>query len=308
MTSNQRRHLNAIALILILGASLGLGARATQQSAEGAATLEGQGSVVDANGVDHPIADYRRIVSASTIADQVFARLLPSSRIAAVAAYTQRNDFEHWRYEGKPTIEALEDLEAILALSPDLVVVSNIAAPARVQRLRERGLRVFNLGAPEGEATLLRDLRLLGRLVGQAARADALASRFERRFDRVGTDGGTSDGPAGLYVTRIAGQLYGGTVGTSYHDVLRAAGMTDVAAEDGLRSWPTYGAEDLLRLAPAWLVVPKGSDVCAHPGLDALAACAGNRLLEVDGNLLGDPGFGMLPAAEALAEAIEAQR
>lgn len=304
MTSNRRRLLNAIALLLTLGASLGLGARATQQSAEGAATLEDQGTVVDANGVEHPIGDYRRIVSASTIADQVFARLLPRDRIAAVAAYTQRNDFEHWRYEGKPTIEALEDLEAILALSPDLVVVSNIAAPARVQRLRERGLRVFNLGAPEGEATLLRDLRLLGRLVGQAARSEALASRFERRFARVGTD----DGPAGLYVTRIAGQLYGGTVGTSYHDVLRAAGMTDVAAEDGLRSWPTYGAEDLLRLAPAWLVVPKDSDVCAHPGLDALSACAGNRLLEVDGNLLGDPGFGMLPAAEALAEAIEAQR
>ena len=95
--------------------------------------------------------------------------------------------------------------------------------------------------------------------------------------------------------------IYGGTVGTSYHDVLTAAGLIDVAATRHT-GWPKLSLEDVIALNPEVLVLSSGSASALRvlPGVAALRAVTDGQLLVLDDGLLEDAGPGMLDAAEAL--------
>lgn len=260
-----------------------------------------EAALVDATGERVPAAAYARIVSASTIADQVLVEILPRSRVLAVTAHTRRTSPTPWRYEGLTALEVADDVEAVLRLRPDLVVVSNVMESRRVARLREAGVTVFDLGPMQGLASLLEDVRTLAALVGVPERGEALAARLSRRYRNI-ADGRFLD--AGMYLGVVGGRLYGGAAGTNYHDVLVGAGLRDLAAERGLRGWPPLTSEEVLALDPPWIVTAAGQEraLCARPGLDALRACQGGKVLGVDERYLGDPGLGLVEAAELLHE------
>lgn len=267
-----------------------------------AAPEPGARSIEDAGGHAVPVRRYERIASASTIADQVLAEIAEPSRVATIAAHTRRIARAPWRYEGKAELQRLDDREAILALDPDLVVASGFADPGQVARLRRAGLEVFDLGAMHGLESLLDDIRTLGALIDEPERGEQLASRFERRFRRVAAHLAPEDRARAVYVGAFGDRLYGGSRGTSYGDVLRAAGVIDVAAEHGFEGWPAYRAEELLAMDPPWIVTAdeRAETLCRYPGLANLRACEEGRLVGVPENIVTDPGLGMLDAAEII--------
>jgi len=293
--------LNLTAALLAIAASVGLAGR---WSRGGGAAAAGEGervtSLVDATGVEVRLREFRRIVSASTVADRLLLELCPRDRVVAVTTRSLEGP-DGYRYAGTDTIGTLDDTEAILALRPDLVITHNVAARRRVERLREAGLTVFDLGALEGRRTLTEDIRQLGALCGAPDRGERFAASFDRRMDAL--SGGAPSGRA-LYLSVYADRFYGGARGTSYHDVLVAAGLEDAAAH--LDGWPQYAAEQLLTLDPDLLVTREGmrGPICQHPALTHLRACP-DDVIELDGDLLDDPGVGMLDAAEQLRAALQ---
>jgi hypothetical protein len=108
-----------------------------------------------------------------------------------------------------------------------------------------------------------------------------------------------------VYVSAYGGQLFGGTVPSSYHDVLTAAGLLDIAAAR-FRDYPHYDPEQLLDLDPELIVTQPASValICRVSGLGRLRACQddGAGIIGLDDAVLGDPGLGMLEAAEALRD------
>jgi iron complex transport system substrate-binding protein len=110
--------------------------------------------------------------------------------------------------------------------------------------------------------------------------------------------------PRAIYLAPIAGMLFGGTTGTSYHEVLAAGGCSDAAAAR-FRGWPQYTVEQILALAPAVVVTKAGCapELARLPGLDALFA-GGTRVVEIDGDVLEHPGPPVVEAAEALFAAV----
>lgn len=299
--------LNAAAAVASLALAVLLAGAVDLARVDGAPAAVGQegvssidATVVDATGVAVPARGYERIASATTIGDQVLDAILEPSRLVAITAETRRSSRTPWRHEGRATVADLADLETLIALDPELVVVANVAEARRVARLREAGLVVFDIGSMTGVDSLLEATRRLGRLVGEPERADAFAERFRERLARVAPE--VDPRPAAVYVGAWGNQLFGGAAGTSYHDVLEAAGLTDAAAAAGYEGWPTYSVEQLVELDPEWLVVPAtgSGELCERETLTGLTACREGRVAAIDDALLGDPGFGMLPAAEAL--------
>lgn len=298
--------LNALAFFVALGLALavvGLGSsRSMREQDAGARVLR------DATGHEVAARRYERVVSASTIADQVLGEILEPDRLAAVSEYGLRATRAPWRFAGTPTIARVEDVEAILARRPDLVLVSNVGDPRAVTRLREAGARVFDLGPMQGLDSLLDDIRTIGAIVGEPARAEHLATTYARRMRRVSA--GTSRRVRGMYLGPVSNVLYGGARGTSYFDVLDAAGIDDVATEAGYVGWPAYSPEEVLTLAPEWIVAPESrvEELCGHAALRTLAACREGRVVGVDDDVIGDPGLAMLDAAEAVFEAVHRAR
>ena len=296
--------INALALVLALGVGMAFAwesgapteARPTRDDAR----------VADATGHEVPVARYARIASASSIADQVLLRMLEPERIAAVTAHSTLAGPDPWRFEGFVKIESLERIETVVALQPDLVVVSNVMDARRIARLREAGLRVFDIGPMRGMETFVPAIRTLGRLTGEPRRAERIADQLEQRMARVWEG---EPHHVAMYVGVVGGKIYGGTRGTNYHDVLTAAGVRDHAADAGLEGWPELTNEQLLELDPPWIVAPEGTgaQLCRFAGLDALEACRDGRVVEVEESILHDPGFGMLDAAEAVRDAFLAE-
>ena len=165
---------------------------------------------------------------------------------------------------------------------------------------------VFDLGEMHGTATLRDDIVTVARLLGDESRGLRLADRFERRMASVARDVPMSRRPHAMYLGIHGTQLYGGTAGTSYHDVLEAAGLVDVAATR-YSGWPSMTSEDILALDPQIIVSPNGQGraICRHVGLTAVAACRDpHGIVAIEGALLVEPGLTMLEAAEAVRDAV----
>jgi iron complex transport system substrate-binding protein len=263
-------------------------------------------ALADAGGTLVPLRRYSRIVSTSVLGDRLLVELAEPDRVLAFSAVGARTSLWAYQYAGKATVEGLGALEPIIALRPDLVLLSSFGAPARVARLRAAGIAAFDLGEMRGLATLPATAEAVGALLGHPERAERFLQSFQRRLAAVAAGLGDRRRHTAIYVAAIGPAVYGGTVGTSYHDVLVAAGLVDAAAAR-FRDWPSYSAEQVIALAPEHLVTKtgRGSALCHHPGLDRLAACRmPGGVIELPDALLDEPGPAMLDAAEELYQAV----
>ncbi len=268
-------------------------------------------SVRDASGVVFRPQDYRRIASASPVADELLLELCEPDRIVAFTGYSQREGVRSYRYHGKGTIEIVTDIEQILTLDPDLVLAHNLTDPRHVERLREAGIHVFDFGSIDGLSSLFDDIETLATLVGHPARGAALALQLEEDLDVIASDIPPTERKHGIYATVVGNRIYGGTMGSSYHDVLTYAGIIDIAADEYDR-WPNYSFEQLLKLNPPLIVTGTGTgeQLCAMSALNQLSACAQGRegIIEIDGKLLSSGGLGIVEAARAVRTKVYGQR
>lgn len=246
---------------------------------------------------------FQRIVSLGMVSDAALAELCEPDRVVGVSAWSTGPVARRW--SDKPRLRGLDDLEAVIALHPDLVLVSSDGGDVdRLERLRAAGVRVETLGAMRGLATYTADLARIGDLLGRGDEARLAGQRLHERLARVADP--TRPQPLALYVATYGETLFGGTVGTSYHDVLLAAGCRD-AAQGHFTDWPQYGVEQVVSLAPEVIVTKRGMTAAlrALPGMHVLSH---TRFLELDGALLEDPGPRLLEAAEQLRDALQEPR
>jgi iron complex transport system substrate-binding protein len=264
---------------------------------------DGGRALSDATGTLVPLGPYRRVASGSLLADPIVQALCAPDEIVAFSARAP-DARDAYRYSGKPSVDA-HRVEALLGVRPDLVLVNSLGDHAFVQKLRDAGLRVFDLGPMRGVQTLSSNLLAVGWLVGREPAARALAEQFKSRLEAIARHLPASARRAALYLGVYGNRLYGGTRGSSYHDVLTYAGLNDVAARE-LEGWPTYSPEQLLAFDPEIIVTQTGmrAALCQREELARLRACGERgRVIELDAQLLNDAGLGMLEAAERVHRA-----
>ena len=252
----------------------------------------------DATGVLVPRGPYRRIVSGSLLADPILLELCAPEAILAFSARA-RQAHDAQRYSGKPSVD-VHRIEDLLALRPDLVLINSLGEQAFTQKLRDAGLVVFDLGRMRGVQTFLGSVLAIGWLTGHLDSAREFAGHFQLRLEAIARHLPLAARRSALYVGVHGSKLYGGTRGTSYHDVLSYAGLVDVAARD-FQGWPSYDPEQLLLLDPEIIVTQTGgrAALCERSELARLQACTGRgQVIELDSQLLDDAGLGMLEASE----------
>jgi iron complex transport system substrate-binding protein len=260
----------------------------------------------DASGHLVPLRPYRRIVSTSLLTDRLLVELGEPDRVLAFSAAGARGSPWSYQYAGKPAVEGLGALEPLIDLRPDLVLINSLGGPGRVDKLRAAGIEVFDFGEMRGLATLGPTAEAMAVLLGHPERGVRFARAFARRMAAVAAAVPVTRRHTAIYLAVIGPALYGGTVGTSYHDVLVAGGLIDAAAAR-YRDWPAYAPEQLLALAPQRIVTKlgMGGPLCHYPGLDRLPACrTPGAVVELPAGLLDEPGPAMLEAAERVFAAV----
>jgi iron complex transport system substrate-binding protein len=267
----------------------------------------GEKALLDRRGRAVPLRRYERILSGSSVADELLVDLAERDRILAITSYGKKNSLAEQTAAGLATHPGLANVEAILSLKPDLIITNHIGDPALLERLEERGIPVFDLGEMRGMATLVGNIQAVATLLGRPEAGLIYAERLRRRLASVSR--GDHNAGSCMYLSAYGGQLFGGTVGSSYHDVIVAAGLSDAAASN-YHDWPNYSVEDVLALDPEFILASNGMNetLCRQPGFETLRACRERaRILMLPDDLVGDPGPRMLDAAEALRAELDAR-
>lgn len=282
--------MNRLALACCLLLVLSTAAPATAQTRSPAGTATGDCGFpvtrTDATGTSVTVEDRPdRIVTLLPSAAQTLWELGARDRVVGVsefAGYLNGTD-------GLAVVNTAAggvNAERIVALQPDLVFAPGSVPNGTVRTLREAGVPVFALRTSTSIEGVATKTRRIGRLTGECAAADRTNAWMRRNVAAV--RGAVADElrPRGLYVF---GDGY--TVGpdTFIGDVMRTAGLRNVAAAAGVEGYARISREVVRERNPQWLVVNSRDGVPDDPVYRETAAVRQNQTVTVDVNYLSQP-------------------
>jgi iron complex transport system substrate-binding protein len=237
----------------------------------------------------------RRIVCLTEETVETLYLLGEQDRIVGVSGYAVRPP--RVRRE-KPRISAFisADIPKVLALDPDLVLAFSDLQADIVADLVRAGVavHVFN---QRDIAGILAMIHTLGGLIGEAGKADDLASRFEGRLADVAAAGRARASRPKVYFEEWDDPLISGIGWVS--ELISIAGGDDVfpqlakekAAKDRIVAPQAVIEANPDVILASWCgkkVVP--DKIRQRPGWDTIVAVGGNRIVEIKSPLILQPG------------------
>lgn len=192
--------------------------------------------------------------------------------------------------------------EQIFLMRPDLVLAGSYTSLASVALLRGLGVRVVQLPPATSLSDVAAQMREVGAVLGQGAKAGAMAADFEAALETFRHAGDPAT--AAMYYPN--GYTTG--EGTLSDDILKLAGFRNIGAEAGVTGGGILPLERLVLAAPDLIVTStpypgasRSEEILAHPALSALRDKAGAaRITDADW-ICGTPH--LLRAIGAMAEA-----
>src|SRR5262249_36203848 len=149
------------------------------------------------------LAPPQRVLGGSAGLGDLLCELLPPERLAGLP--DQMRAYSGHRTDGDPFLQRpsfhVFAAEPVPALHPDLVVADHWRPPEPVARLREAGLPVLVIDKLERLEDVRAALRLLGRAVGEEARAAAALADLDARIARLAAAPGARRGLRALAYT-----------------------------------------------------------------------------------------------------------
>jgi iron complex transport system substrate-binding protein len=237
----------------------------------------------------------RRIVCLTEETVETLYLLGEQDRIAGVSGYAVRPP--QVRRE-KPRVSAFisADVPKILALDPDLVLAfSDLQADIVADLVRAgAAVHVFN---QRDIAGILAMIRTLGGLIGEAGKADALASKFEHRLADVAAVGRTKPFRPKVYFEEWDDPLISGIGWVS--ELIAVAGGDDVfpqlakakAAKDRIVAPEAVVAANPDVILASWCGKKVVRDkIRQRSGWGAIAAVRDDRIVEIKSPLILQPG------------------
>ena len=206
-----------------------------------------------------------RIISLSPATTEILFALGAGDRIIGVTSFCDHPE----EAKKKQKIGGMSNpsLEAIVALKPDLVVMTTDGNPQEVdERLRTMGLRTYVWTARK-LSELPGGIRALASVIRAQARGEKLAGEIETGIQRSLVKDRPSRRLKVLYIVWPEPLLVAGP-GTAIDDAIVLLGMNNAAA--GARTaYPRFSIEELIRQAPEVVFIGKGS------GMDMQAVSQG---------------------------------
>lgn len=282
-------------LVLLISAAAGC-SRPSHEEAEGGRTVtDDLGRTVLLDGVP------RRIVSlAPSLTESLFA-IGADSLVAGVTTVCNYPP----QAAARPAVGDLlaPDVERILALRPDLVLMSVEGnTHATFAKLERVGLRIF-VSNPRSIDGVCKALRDLGEITGRDSAAARYVDSVRQVARRLRAD--RPEHPPSLLLLIGTQPIMAAGGSTFLNEIIELAGARNAAA-DVPGNYPTLNREAVLRMDPAILLFPDdmhagAADMAARfPEWKGITAVRSGRLHAVDADIFLRPGPRVFLAAERL--------
>jgi iron complex transport system substrate-binding protein len=234
-----------------------------------------------------------RIVSVTLATDEILLALVGPSRLLGVTYLAVDERVSNMPQEAAAVPHQVRaDPEQIISLQPDLVFVASYLRGEFIRLLQAAGLVLFQFQEYDSIAEVEQNIRLIGQVVGEEAKAEALVATMETRLQAL-----TEQlRPIGTRPRVLYWGSQGYTAGrmTSMHDLITYAGGENLAATYGLIGSANLSAEQVLAMNPQ--VIVSGSfdqdgqrglpPVLMHPALQGTDAVQHGRVYTIPSRYL----------------------
>ena len=253
---------------------------------------------------DEPSSRPMRVVSICLQGDQLLLQLVPHERIVALSALATDPDISaHWEEaRGIPLIHG--GAEELIRLKPDLVLFSSNSTPLTAALLKQLGVRVLELGIPTDFDELRDQLRLVGRSLGEEARAEEIVKDMDARLARLkARRPAEAERPTALFYFQ---DRFTPGAHTFANAILEVAGFRNLAAVDSSNFGASASAESILMARPQYLILTRFRE--SNPTLTQLSETqplfrklgAQTKVISISFRQLAQPDLSNLELAETL--------
>jgi iron complex transport system substrate-binding protein len=259
-------------------------------------------TVTDATGANVTVSDRpERIVTLNPSAAQTLWALGARDRVVGVSEFA---DYLNGTTD-LPVVNTAAggvNTERIVALDPDLVLAPGTIPSGTVDSLREVGLTVVALNTSTSIAGVESKTRRIGRLTGECDAAARTNGWMRRHVAAVREAVADEPRPTALYVF---GDGYTVGADTFIHDVMRTAGVRNVAAAAGIEGYARISREVVRERNPEWLVRNSRDEVPDDPVYRETSAVRNDRIVVVNVDYLNQPApRSIVRAVRTIARAV----
>lgn len=202
------------------------------------------------------------------------------------------------------------NLEAIAALKPDLVLVSELSSPDLVKSLEQLNLTVYYLNNPLDLNGMYTNLLIVAQLAGKQTQADTLIQSLKQRVTVVTGKLASSAAKPKVYYELDGtdpAKPYTAGPGSFMDNLISLAGGQNVAS--GLKdAYAIISPEVLVAQNPDIIILGDAAygttpdSIGKRPGWESIAAVKNNKIYPFDDNLVSRPSPRLVDGLEALAK------
>lgn len=215
-------------------------------------------------------ASPQRIVSLNLCTDQLLMLMAPRERIAAISHLAIDPQLSILAEDAKRLPVTFGQAEEVYLLKPDLVVAGSFHFNTTVDILRRLGIRVEEFPSATSFDEIRDNVRRMGRLVGNEARAEELIAGFDASIASVTETHSSQPVTAALYYANS----YTSGAGTLAAEVVERAGFANLGSKLGLKGTSELPLETLVMQRPELVITGLAYDAPAlaqevfeHPAL-----------------------------------------
>jgi len=251
----------------------------------------------------------QRIVSMTLGTDEILLSLVSPQRILTTTTYALDENVSNVSEAAKAVPRHIKHpgVETVVALEPDLVLAASYSTADVVKQLRDLGLPVVTLTQFSSIESIQENIRIVGRAVGEAEKAEAIISEMQKRLRALAARLPKTSNPPVLLSYDVSGWTAGKE--TTFDALVSLAGGRNLAAESGIVGHKKISLETVVALNPEVMIfntwVPDASRsntaLMEHPALQSVAAVQSGRLHGVPGKHLTTVSHYIVRGVEAMA-------
>jgi iron complex transport system substrate-binding protein len=223
----------------------------------------------------------RRVASMNLSADEILAEILPAERLVGVTRFADEPGTSNILGRIPPSVVRFQkaDMERLVALAPDLVVVSEYTDADFLKLVERSGMRWHRMQGLNSIAGVRQAIVDLGRAVGAEKAALGLAERYDATLAELARRVAGAKRPRVMY---WSGEMTAGA-DTAIGALIEAAGARNVGREMGVSGIAPPGAERAFVADPEVILVSSWPGtleaVKTHPLLSQLRAVREGRIV-----------------------------
>jgi iron complex transport system substrate-binding protein len=216
----------------------------------------------------------RRVASINLSADEILAEILPQERLVGVTRFADEQGTSNIVGRIPPSVFRFQkaDMERLVALAPDLVVVSEYTDADFLKLVERSGMRWHRMEGLNSIAGVREAILGLGRVAGAEEAARGLVARYDATLADLARRLAGAPRPRVLY---WSGEMTAGA-DTAIGALIECAGARNVGREMGVQGITPPGAERAFVADPDVILVSSWPGmleaVRAHPLLSQLRA------------------------------------